>query len=92
VGFASLTTSRPAAIIALIAWQVIASPLLAAITIFGSARNAILYQALSHFSPLLLDARATNLTMSGGVAALVVVGWLVVFLGLGAWRTSRMDA
>ncbi len=92
VGFASLTTSRPAAIIALIAWQVIASPLLASISIFGSARNAILYQALSHFSPLLLDARATNLTMSGGIAALVVVGWLVVFLGLGAWRTSRMDA
>jgi ABC-type transport system involved in multi-copper enzyme maturation permease subunit len=92
VGFASLTTSRPAAIIALIAWQVIASPLLASISIFGSARNAILYQALAHFSPVLLDARATNLTMSGGTAAVVIVGWLAVFLGLGAWRTSRMDA
>ncbi len=92
VGFASLTTSRPAAIIALIAWQVIASPLLASISIFGSARNAILYQALSHFSPVVLDSRATNLTMSAGTAAVVIVGWLVVFLGLGAWRTSRMDA
>jgi ABC-type transport system involved in multi-copper enzyme maturation permease subunit len=91
VGFASLTTSRPAAIIALIAWQVIASPLLSSISVFGSARFAILYQALSHFSPLVLDGRATNLTMSGATAAVVIVGWLVVFLGLGAWRTARMD-
>jgi ABC-type transport system involved in multi-copper enzyme maturation permease subunit len=92
VGFASLTTSRPAAIVALIAWQVVASPLLASIGALGGARNAILYQALSHFSPLVLDSRATNLTMSAGTAVVVIVGWLVVFLGLGAWRTSRMDA
>ncbi len=92
VGFASLTTSRPAAIIALIAWQLIASPLLASISLFGSARNAILYQAVTHFSPVGLGDRISNLTMSSGTAVLVIVGWLVVFLGLGAWRTSRMDA
>jgi hypothetical protein len=92
VGFASLTTSRPAAIIALIAWQLIASPLLASISLFGSARNAILYQALSHFSPVELGDRAAGVTMSGGTAALVILGWFVVFLGLGAWRTARMDA
>jgi ABC-type transport system involved in multi-copper enzyme maturation permease subunit len=92
VGFASLTTSRPAAIIALIAWQVIASPLISSIGALGGARDAILSQALTHFSPVLLDGRATNLTMSGGTALVVIVGWLVVFLGLGAWRTQRMDA
>ncbi len=92
VGFASLTTSRPAAIIALIAWQVIASPLLASISVFGSVRNVILDQALTHFSPVELGDRVSNLSMSGGTAVLVIVGWLVVFLGLGAWRTSRMDA
>ncbi len=92
VGFASLTTSRPAAIIALIAWQVIASPLLAAITVFSSVRNIILDQALTHFSPVDLGDRISGLSMSGGTAVLVILGWLVVFLGLGAWRTARMDA
>jgi hypothetical protein len=91
VGFASLTTSKPAAIIALIAWQVIASPLLASISIFGNARNVILDQALTHFSPVELGDRASSLSMSGGLAVLVIAGWLVVFLGLGAWRTVRMD-
>jgi ABC-type transport system involved in multi-copper enzyme maturation permease subunit len=76
----------------LIAWQVIASPLIASISELGGARNAILYQAISHFSPVGLGDRASTLTMSGGTAALVLAGWLVVFLGLGAWRTARMDA
>jgi ABC-type transport system involved in multi-copper enzyme maturation permease subunit len=92
VGFASLTTSKPAAIIALIAWQVIASPLISSIGSLGGAREAILSQALSHFSPITLDGRATNLTMSSAAAAAVIVGWLAVFLALGAWRTSTMDA
>jgi ABC-type transport system involved in multi-copper enzyme maturation permease subunit len=91
VGFASLTTSRPAAIIALIAWQVIASPLLASISIFGNVRNVILDQAITHFSPVELGDRVSNLSMSGGLAVVVIVGWLAVFLGLGAWRTARMD-
>ena len=30
--------------------------------------------------------------MSGGTALIVLVAWLVVFLGLGAWRTRTMDA
>jgi hypothetical protein len=30
--------------------------------------------------------------MSGGTAAVVIVLWLVVFLGLGAWRTRTIDA
>jgi ABC-type transport system involved in multi-copper enzyme maturation permease subunit len=92
VGFASLTISKPGAIIALIAWQVIASPLIASIKSLGSVRELILSQALSHFSSITLDGHATNLTLSGGTAAVVIVGWLVVFLGLGAWRTDTMDA
>ncbi len=92
VGFASLTTSKPAAIIALIAWQVIASPLISSIGSLGGVRDAILSQAVSHFSPITLDGRATNLTLSGGTALVVLVGWLAVFLALGAWRTCTMDA
>lgn len=95
VGFSSLVGSKPAAIIALIAWQIIAGPLIASIESLGSARDGVLSQALSHFSPLSLDdggRHGTVLTMSALTAALVVLVWLAVFLGLGAWRTSTMDA
>ena len=92
VGFASLVTSKPGAIIALIAWQVIASPPISSIGSLGNVREIVLSQAISHFSPITLDGRATNLTLSDGAALLVLVGWLVVFLALGAWRTRTMDA
>jgi len=92
VGFASLTTSKPAAIIALIAWQVVASPLISSIESLGSARELVLSQAIAHFSPLRLDGRAGEVAMSQGTALLVIVIWLAVFLALGAWRTRTMDA
>ncbi len=92
VGFASLTTSKPAAIIALIAWQLIASPLIASIGSLGSLRDGLLSQALAHFSPVHIADRNATVTMSGGSALIVLVAWVAVFLALGAWRTSRMDA
>lgn len=94
VGFASLTTSKPAAIIALIAWQIVASPLLANIGSLGSARKGLLDQAVSHFSPVHLPegGHGATVTLSGGLAFLVLLAWLAVFLGLGAWRTRTMDA
>jgi ABC-type transport system involved in multi-copper enzyme maturation permease subunit len=96
VGFSSLTGSKPASIIALIAWQLVASPLIASIGSLGSGRDAVLSQALSHFSPVGLDdgggRHGTVLAMSGDTALLVAIAWLVVFLGLGAWRTRTMDA
>ncbi len=94
VGFAALTTSKPGAIIALIAWQIVASPVLANIESLGSARRGLLSQAVSHYSPIRLPegGHGATVTMSGGVACIVLVAWLVVFLGLGAWRTRTMDA
>lgn len=94
VGFASLTTSKPAAIIALIAWQIVASPLLVMISSLGSARKGLLSQAIAHFSPVHTGngGHGATVTLSSGLALVVLVAWLVVFLGLGAWRTSRMDA
>jgi ABC-type transport system involved in multi-copper enzyme maturation permease subunit len=95
LGFASLVNSKPASIIALIAWQLVAGALIASISSLGSVRDAVLSQALSHFSPLRLDdggGHGALVTMSGTTAAIVVIAWLVVFLGLGAWRTRTMDA
>jgi ABC-type transport system involved in multi-copper enzyme maturation permease subunit len=93
VGFAALTTSKPGAIIALIAWQIVASPVLANISSLGSARKGLLSQAIAHFSPVSTGGggHGATVTLSGGLAVIVLVGWLVVFLGLGAWRTRTMD-
>lgn len=94
VGLASLTTSKPAAIITMIAWQVVASPLIASIGSLGNARKAILSQAIAHFSPVHVGegGHGASVTMSGGVAFIVLVAWIAVFLALGAWRTRTMDA
>jgi ABC-type transport system involved in multi-copper enzyme maturation permease subunit len=92
VGFASLTTSKPAAITALIGWQLVASPLIANIGSLGGARDIVLSQALVHFSPVHIGDRGGTVAMAQGTALLVLAGWLAVFLALGAWRTRTMDA
>jgi hypothetical protein len=96
VGFASLVGSKPGAIIALIAWQLVASTLIVSISSLGSVRDGVLSQALEHFSPVSLGGGGrhspTALTMSGGTAAIMIVLWLLIFLALGAWRTRTMDA
>jgi hypothetical protein len=93
VAFASLTTSKPAAIIALIAWQIVASPLLASIKSLGSARDGLMSEAIAHFSPVHVGegGHGATVTMSGGLALIVLAIWLGVFLALGAWRTRTMD-
>jgi hypothetical protein len=77
----------------LIAWQIIATPLVSSINSLGSGRDFVLYVSLAHFSPIKLDGgKGTEVSLAGGTGALVIVLWLVVFLGLGAWRTRTMDA
>ncbi len=97
VGFASLTGSRPAALTVLIGWQLIASRILENIESLGSSRKLILSQAVAHFSPINLGEHhgprgGATVTMSTGTAVIVALGWIVVFLALGAWRTRTMDA
>lgn len=94
VGFGSLTASRPAALVALIGWQLIASPILAMISSLGSPRRLLLSQAIGHFSPVSLGngGHGVSITMSTGTAIIVLALWVVVFLILGAWRTRTMDA
>jgi ABC-type transport system involved in multi-copper enzyme maturation permease subunit len=97
VGFASLTGSRPAALTVLIGWQLIASRILENIESLGSARKLILSQAVAHFSPINLGEHhgprgGATVTMSAGTAVIVVLGWIVIFAALGAWRTRTMDA
>ena len=94
VGVASLTTSRPATLTALIGWHLVASPILVGISSLGSIRELILSQAIGHFSPVRIGQgmHGVSVTMSQGTALIELVGWLAVFLALGAWRTRTMDA
>ncbi len=94
VGFASLTTSKPASITVLIGWQLVASPLIANISSLGSERRGVLSQAIVHFSPVHTGGggRGATVTMSQSTALAVMAAWVVVFLALGAWRTRTMDA
>ncbi|HEX5224145.1 MAG TPA: hypothetical protein VFW29_03345 [Solirubrobacteraceae bacterium] len=92
VGFAALTSSRPAALTVLIGWHLVASPLLGSIGSLGSSRKLILDQAINHYSPVRLGDHNANVTMGGATATVVVLAWLAIFLALGAWRTRTMDA
>jgi ABC-type transport system involved in multi-copper enzyme maturation permease subunit len=94
VGFSSLTASRPPALVALIGWQLVASPLLASISSLGSTRKILLREAIAHFSPVSLgDGRGPSAVSMGLATAVIVLGaWLLAFLCLGALRTRRMDA
>jgi ABC-type transport system involved in multi-copper enzyme maturation permease subunit len=92
VGLASLTNSRPATLTVLIGWQLVASRLIASASTLGSSRDAILSQALVHFSPVGGGERGAQVSMSIGVAVIVLAGWIVVFLLAGAWKTRTMDA
>jgi hypothetical protein len=93
VGFASLTTSKPASITALIGWQLVVSPLLASISALGSLREGVLSQAIVHFSPVHTGegGHGMSVTMSLGAALIVLIVWLAVFVALGARRTCTMD-
>lgn len=91
VGLASLTTSRPATITALVGFELVASPLLMQTTSLGSARKVLLDSSVLHFDPS-IGSGAPVVAESLFLAALVMVVWLAVAAGLGAWRTVRMDA
>jgi ABC-type transport system involved in multi-copper enzyme maturation permease subunit len=90
VGVGSLTGSRAGTLTGVIGWQAIATNLLLNIGFLGSARDGLLTAALTQLIPV-PDARAT-VTMSAGVAVVVVCGWLLVPAALGAWRTRTQDA
>ncbi len=92
VSFASLTASRPGALVALIGWQLVASPILTNISSLGSARDLVLREAIDHFSPISLGDRGGRVQMSPSTALIVMIVWLAVFGALGAWRTRTMDA
>jgi ABC-type transport system involved in multi-copper enzyme maturation permease subunit len=92
VGFSSLVGSKAASITALIGWQLVASPLISQISSLGGARRGLLSDSVAHFSPVDTGGHGANVTVPQGTAAIAIAVWLAVLVGLGAWRTRRMDA
>jgi hypothetical protein len=91
VGFASLVGSRSTAIGVLLAFRLAVGPILTNITYLGSAREAIPDPALERLVPAAFDARP-ELHESLGTAVVVLLLWVVIALGVGAWRTQTRDA
>ncbi len=92
VGLGSLTGSRAASLTALIGWQVIAGRLLALLTFLGAARDVIPNIALGALKPGAPLEDTNGLTMSSELAVLILAVWVIVWLGVGAWRTRTRDA
>jgi ABC-type transport system involved in multi-copper enzyme maturation permease subunit len=91
IGVASLTGSRPGTITALIAWQLVLSPMLIQANSLGSLRNGLLDGVVLFLKPG-PPSSAPTITMSVAVAILVLGLWLAVLPSLGAWRTRTRDA
>ncbi len=91
VGLGSLTGSRPGTITALIGWQLVLSPLLVRSSSLGSIRHGLLDGVFLFLKPGPVDS-APAITMSIGVAVVVLAIWLLVLPSLGAWRTRTRDA
>lgn len=94
LGFASLIGSRVASIGVLLGWQLVASPILLQVRSLGPARQALYTGALARLNPVptLGGPVTTTVTHSAIVAVFVLVAWILVMLGLGAWRTATRDA
>jgi hypothetical protein len=91
LGIASLVGSRAASIAGSLAFFLAISPLILAADFLGGARGAVPTAALGRLEPAGLGAEPPlHMTLAAALAAIVL--WVVVALGLGAWRTITRDA
>ena len=91
IGLGSLTGSRPGTITALIAWELVLSPLILQANSLGSLRRGVLDGVLVFLKPGPLSG-APEIVMPAAVAVTVLVVWLLALPVLGAWRTRTRDA
>jgi len=93
LGVASLVGSRSITIGVVLAWQLVVAPLLLAFSKLGMVREFLPNAAFDRLSPgSFANLHGSELTMSVGAAGAVLVGWLLVPLVVGAWRTATRDA
>jgi hypothetical protein len=93
LGVASLVGSRSITIGVVLAWQLVLAPLLLAFSKLGMAREFLPNAAFDRLAPgPFADDGASDVAMSVAAAVAVLVGWLLVPLVVGAWRTATRDA
>jgi hypothetical protein len=89
VAVGSLTGSRAITLTGVIGWQIIATQFLLNVSSLGSVREVLLTPALSNLMPV---AGNVGVAMSTSAALVVLAGWLVIPVAVGAWRTRTRDA
>lgn len=93
LGVASLVGSRSITIGVVLAWQLVLAPLLVAFPKLGTAREFFPNAAFDRLAPGPFVGHAgTTIPMSVAAAVAVLVGWFLVPLVVGAWRTATRDA
>jgi ABC-type transport system involved in multi-copper enzyme maturation permease subunit len=93
MGVASLIGSRGISIGVLLGWQLAVTPLILNISVLGVTRELLLTAATDRVRPFSGDGGGGGtLHVSLAAAILVLVGWVVVPLIAGGWRTATRDA
>ena len=92
LGVSSLLGSRGTSIGILLAWQLVAVPLVLQVGILGVLREGFVEAATNRLAPAALVEGNVAVPMSLGAAAAVIAAWIAVPLAVGAWRTCARDA
>jgi hypothetical protein len=92
LGVSSLVSSRGTAIGVLLAWWLVAMPILQALGTLGSLREGLVGSAIERLGPAALTPPDAAVPMSLAAAIAVVLAWMAVPLAVGAWRTAMRDA
>jgi hypothetical protein len=92
LGVSSLLGSRGTSIGILLAWWLVAMPVLLNLGQLGSLRQGLVIAAMDRLAPAALFEGDPAVPMSLAAAAVVLLAWTLVPLALGAWRTCTRDA
>jgi hypothetical protein len=92
LGVSSTIGSRGTTIGIVLGWQIVAAPVLLQIKTLGSFREGLVGAATDRLAPASLFEGSPKVSISIAAAILVVVGWTVIPLAIGAWRTCTRDA
>ena len=96
VGLASLTGSRAYTIGILLAWRTAVSHILVSISALGVYRELFPDVPFDRFAPSAVEEYVrdvpSHIAMSVPAAVLVLLLWIALITGLGAWRTATRDA
>ncbi len=95
LGLASLIGSRTTSIAALLAFRLVLTPLLLSISFLGVIRELVPGAALQRLEPTELGdtvRQGPDVPMSLAAAVAVLLGWIVLWIAVGGWRTATRDA